>query len=146
MRKDGKTLCSEANGFYKEVHYECCALGCCSHQQRDLGLEAFDDWIGRLYNEAPTTTTTTRTTTIKPKNNWFYEQNNCYASASHFLVHRCFSWRPLDDYDVKPPNATFCGGRGFTTTNCPFSIWTWIKSLRIQLQENSPTFYELCSF
>ena len=36
-------------------------------------------------------------------------------------------WRPLHDYDVKPPNATFCGGRGRTTTNFPFSIWTWIK-------------------
>lgn len=28
MRKDGKTLCSETNGFYKEVHYECCAFSC----------------------------------------------------------------------------------------------------------------------
>ena len=26
------------------------------------------------------------------------------------------------------------------------SILTWIKSLRIQLQENSPTFNELCVF
>ena len=51
-----------------------------------------------------------------------------------------FLWRPMHDYDVKPPNATFYGGRGHTTTNFPFSIWTWIKPLRIQLQEKSPTF------
>ena len=57
-----------------------------------------------------------------------------------------FLWRPLHDYDVKPPNATFYGGRGHTTTNFPFSIWTWIKPLRIQLQEKSPTFDELSGF
>ena len=54
-----------------------------------------------------------------------------------------FLWRPLHDYDVKPPNATFYGGRGHTTTNFPFSIWTWIKPLTIHLQEKSPTFDEL---
>ena len=50
MRKDGKTLCSKANGFYKELHYECCAFSCglslkscCSHQLRGLGLVALDD-------------------------------------------------------------------------------------------------------
>ena len=42
-------------------------------------------------------------------------------------------WRPLHDYDVKPPNLTFYGGRGHTTTNFPSSSWTWIKSSRIQL-------------
>ena len=41
-----------------------------------------------------------------------------------------FLWRPLHDYDTKPPNATFYGGRGHTTTNFPFSIWTWIKALK----------------
>ena len=51
-----------------------------------------------------------------------------------------FLWRPLHDYDVKPPNLTFYGGRGHTTTNFPCSFWTWIKSLRIQLQEKSPVF------
>ena len=51
-----------------------------------------------------------------------------------------FLWRPLHDYDVKPPNLTFYGGRGHTTTNFPSSFWTWIKSLRIQLQEKSPAF------
>ena len=54
-----------------------------------------------------------------------------------------FLWRPMHDYDVKPPNATFYGGRGHTTTNFPFSIWTWIKPLTIHLQEKSPTFDEL---
>ena len=38
-----------------------------------------------------------------------------------------FLWHPLHDYDVKPPNVTFYGGCGNTTTNFPFSIWTWIK-------------------
>ena len=53
-------------------------------------------------------------------------------------VHHTFStflWRPLHDYDVKPPNLTFYGGRGHTTTNFRSSFWTWIKSLRIQHQE-----------
>ena len=58
-------------------------------------------------------------------------------------VHHAFStflWRPLHDYGVKPSNLTFYGGRGHTTTNFPSSFWTWIKSLRIQLQEKSPAF------
>ena len=42
-----------------------------------------------------------------------------------------FLWRPLHDYDVKPPNATFYGGRGHMKTNFPFSIWTWIKTIGI---------------
>ena len=58
-------------------------------------------------------------------------------------VFSTFLWRPLPDYDVKPPKATLYGGRGHATTNVPFSIWTWIKPLRIQLQEMSPTFNEL---
>ena len=53
-----------------------------------------------------------------------------------------FLWLPLHDYDVKPPNATFYGGRGHTRTNFPFAIWTWIKPLRIQLKDKSPTFDE----
>ena len=53
-----------------------------------------------------------------------------------------FLWRPLHDYDVKPPNSTFYGGRGHTRTNFPFAIWTWIKPLRIQLKDKSPTFDE----
>ena len=44
-----------------------------------------------------------------------------------------FLWRPLHDYDVKPPDVKFCGGRGHTATNCPSSIWTWMKSLKIEL-------------
>ena len=46
-----------------------------------------------------------------------------------------FLWRPLHYCDVKPPNATLYGGRGHTTTKFPLSISTWIKPLRIQLQE-----------
>ena len=37
-------------------------------------------------------------------------------------------WPPLLEYDVKPPNATFYGGREHTTTNIPFSFWSWIKA------------------
>ena len=44
---------------------------------------------------------------------------------------------------MKPPNATFYGGRGHTRTSFPFSIGTWVKPLRIQLLEKSPTFNEL---
>ena len=53
-----------------------------------------------------------------------------------------FLWRPLHDYDVKPPNLPFSGGREHTctTTNFPSSFWTGIKSLRIQLQEKSLAF------
>ena len=42
-----------------------------------------------------------------------------------------FLWRPLHDYDLKPPNLTFYEGRGHTTSNFPSSIWTWIKSSRL---------------
>ena len=51
-----------------------------------------------------------------------------------------FPWLPLHDYDVKPPDFTFYVGREHTTTNFPLSFWTWIKSLRIQLQEKWPAF------
>ena len=51
-----------------------------------------------------------------------------------------FLWRPLHDYEVKPPNLPFYGGREQTTTKFPSSFWTWIKSLRIQPQEKSPAF------
>ena len=68
-------------------------------------------------------------TTTTSNNNWFYEQNDCSARESRCLVE--FLWRPLHNYDVKPPNATFYGGRGHTKTNFPFSIWTWIKTIGI---------------
>ena len=67
------------------------------------------------------------------KNNWFYEQNNCSARASCFLVH--FFDVHCTTTTWKPSNEAFCGGRGNTTTNFPFYIWTWTKPLRIQLQE-----------
>ena len=69
----------------------------------------------------------------RQKKNWFYEQNNCSARASRFLVHFLEVYCTTTTW--KPPNAAFCGGRGNTTTNFPFSIWTWTKPLRIQLQE-----------
>ena len=69
--------------------------------------------------------------------NWFYEQNNCSTRALRFLVN--FFDVHCTTTTWKPPNATFCGGRGHTTTHFPLSIWTWIKPLRIQLHEKSPT-------
>ena len=67
----------------------------------------------------------------------------CFLSKTTFCtcitLFSTFLWRPLHDYDVKPPNATFYGGRGYSTTNYPFSFWTWIKSLRTRLQEKSPS-------
>ena len=67
------------------------------------------------------------------KKNWFYEQNNCSARALRFLVN--FFDVHCTTTTWKPTNATSNGGRGNTTTNFPFSIWTWTKPLRIQLQE-----------
>ena len=57
-----------------------------------------------------------------------------------------FLWRPLHEYDVKPPNATSYGGRGHMTANFPFFIWTWIEPLRIQLQEKLPIFWRIERF
>ena len=54
-----------------------------------------------------------------------------------------FSTFALHNYDVKPLNATFYGGREHTATNFPLSFLTWIKSLRIQLYEKWPTFDKL---
>ena len=60
-----------------------------------------------------------------------------FARASHFL---CISLPFLHDYDVKIPNFAFHGERKQATTKFYFSFCTWIWSLRIQLQESSPTF------
>ena len=62
------------------------------------------------------------------------------TTALHVTLFSTFLWRPVHDYDVKPPNLTLYGGRGHTTTNFPSYFWAWIKSLRIQLQEKSPAF------
>ena len=51
-------------------------------------------------------------------------------------VHYAFStflWRPLHDYDVKPPNLTFYGGCGHKTTIFPSSFSTW----RTEIRKNS---------
>ena len=45
----------------------------------------------------------------------------------------------LHDYDVKMPNFAFYGGRKQATKKFYFSFWAWIWSLKIQLQEDSPT-------
>ena len=47
----------------------------------------------------------------------------------------------LHDYEVKLSNFTFYGGRELGTTKIYFSFLNLI--LGIQLQESSPTFYEV---
>ena len=57
-------------------------------------------------------------------------------------VHHAFlyiSLPSLHDYDVKMPNCKFYGGRKQATMNLFFSLYTWVRSLRNQLQGNSPT-------
>ena len=61
------------------------------------------------------------------KKNWFYQQNNCSARASRFLVHSNYLWRPLHDYDVQPPNATFQRGRGH---------WQWQIFLYLNMDKS----------
>ena len=68
----------------------------------------------------------------KKRNNRFNDKKNSSVctSITHFST---FLWRPLHDYDVKPPNLTFYGGRGHTTTNFPLSFRTWINSRKSRL-------------
>ena len=57
-------------------------------------------------------------------------------------VHHAFlyiSLPSLHDYDVKMPNCNFYAGRKQATTNLFFSLKTWVRSSRNQLQGNSPT-------
>ena len=49
----------------------------------------------------------------------------------------------LQEYDVKPPNFTFCGGRELKRMSIVFSPWASIQSFRTYLQKNSPTFVKL---
>ena len=43
-----------------------------------------------------------------------------------------FLWRPLYDYDVKPPNATFYGGRELTKTKFFFIFLNLDKGLLLE--------------
>ena len=52
----------------------------------------------------------------------------------------------LHHYDVIMPNFTFYGERKQATMNFSFSFLTWVRSLRNQLQGNSPTFHFFCEF
>ena len=61
----------------------------------------------------------------RQKSDWFYEQNNCSARASRFLVH--FFDVYCTNTTWKPLNATIYRRGGHTTTNFLFSIWTWIN-------------------
>ena len=79
------------------------------------------------------------TTATPLKNNWLCEQNNSSARASRFLV------RFLDVHATNTTWTSQCDvlWRACTTVKFPFSFWTWIKSLRIQLQKKSSTFDKL---
>ena len=70
---------------------------------------------------------------IRSLSNYHYDDDNVkkqFVLRAKQLLCTCITLLSTFDvhckYDVKPPN-------------CPFSIWTGIKSLRIQLNENSPT-------
>ena len=69
------------------------------------------------------------------KKNWFM------SKTTSLHVHLVFSYIPWRHCTT--PDATFYGGRLYTTTNFPFSFWSWIKFLRIQLPEKAPTFNKL---
>ena len=71
----------------------------------------------------------------KSKKNWFMSKT---TSLHVHLVFWYIPWR-----HCTTPDATFYGGRLYTTTNFPFSFWSWIKFVRIQLQEKAPTFNKL---
>ena len=76
------------------------------------------------------------------KNTCFYE-NSSALCTSCITLFRTFLWRPLHDYDVKPPNARASKYEDKFETPYPFSFWNWIKSLRVQLQEKAPAFDKL---
>ena len=63
--------------------------------------------------------------------------NGLFVRASRFLY---ISLPSLHDYDVKLPNFTSYGRREYKDND--FS-WTSIKSFRMQLQKNLPTFDQL---
>ena len=65
------------------------------------------------------------------------KQNNNYARASQFLY---ISFLSLHNYSTKLPTFTFFGGREHEKMTF-FFPWTWIQLFRIQLQTNSPTFW-----
>ena len=69
------------------------------------------------------------------KKNWFMSKT---TSLHVHLVFWYIPWR-----HCTTPDATFYGGRLYTTTNFPFSFWSWIKFVRIQLQKKAPTFNKL---
>ena len=59
--------------------------------------------------------------------NFFFKSNGFFGT---------FFLPPLHDQDVKFPYATFFAGRKHTKKNVSFSLYNWVCSPRIQLQEN----------
>ena len=78
-----------------------------------------------------TSVTVNNSRKLTAKNNWLRlaKQQFCVHHASLFI-----SLPSLNDYDVKMPNFTFCGGCENKTTFFSFSC-TSIQSFRTQLQE-----------
>ena len=94
--------------------------------------------VPHLHVNTPLDPTTQRQRERK-KNNRFNKQNNNVARASHLFV-LYISLPFLHHYNVKMPNFAYYGEFIQVTTKFYFSIWTWIWSLGIQLQEGSRTF------
>ena len=64
-----------------------------------------------------------------------------YTYITLFCSFLCRRW--LQDYDLKPPNFTFCREREHNATTSFFFFWILIQSFRIELKKNLPTSDEL---
>ena len=81
-------------------------------------------------------------------NSGFYDLtlSNDDSKTTALHVHHAFKYISLTSTARLRRETSQCDVLCTTWTyydNFPFSIWTWIKPLRIQLQEKSPTFDEL---
>ena len=92
-----------------------------------------------------TKTTKTMTTTTTSKTIIGFISKT--TALSYIMLLSIFLWRSLHcttmTWNLLIFKAVFYGGHECATINFPFSFWTWIKSLRIQLQEKLPSFDQL---
>ena len=94
---------------------------CCAWNRR------FESSRVKIGNNATATRTSKKN---KQTNNRFNKQNSNFARASR--LSRFFA--------AFAPHFTFCGERKQAMTKRYFSLWTWIWSLGIRLQEGSSGF------
>ena len=114
-----------------------------THRSKDIQKDSLysyrclelDHWWQTLVQVALSTNSTVGILSNYDDDNFKKTKRLMIKTTALHVHHACSTllWRPLYDYDVKPPNLTFYGGRGHTTTNFPSSFWTWIKCSRIQL-------------